>query len=411
MFIQRLKSFLGNVAPNLAPQKPDTLNLDFKSNESITIGIEVELQIIDKRSLSLCDRADELIERLKPHSDQYVPELFKSIIEINSSPHPTVHELGPEMERLLNTAQIEANAMGCALMGSGCHPIARYEELVTRTSERYEQLLDRNQWLMRRWMVSGMHIHLAMPSANECIRFMMFFEHYIPHLLALSASSPYWQSSDTGLESCRSIISEALPTASLIYTIDSWAGLVELVNSLKISKTITHLKDLHWDIRPSPGYGTLELRVFDMPTNLKDILAIAAFVHTLALWFSQQGDWLTSMPKPTMWMARENKWRAMRYGLDAEIIQNFEGQTICIKEDLQKLLTRIDEVVRAKNYSAHIDHLKTMIESGNSSLRQRCVFENTGSLEEVVRHNINEYQQGAPLYPSTSQAKNVISSA
>jgi carboxylate-amine ligase len=407
MAIQKLKSFLGNLILKPVPLKTNTINLDFKSNESITLGVEVELQIVDKNTLALSDKSDELIERLKVHSKQYVPEMFKSIIEINSSPHSTVHELAPELERLLTTAQMEASGLGCVLMGSGCHPFARYEELVTRSSERYDQLMDRNQWLMRRWMVSGMHIHLAMPSASECIRFMMFFEHYLPHLLALTASSPYWQGSDTGLESCRSIISEALPTASLIYTIDSWADMVELVNRLKVSKTITHLKDLHWDIRPSPGYGTLEIRVFDMPTNLKDILAIAAFVHTLALWFSQQGDWLTNMSKPPMWMARENKWRAMRYGLEAEIIQNLEGGTICIKEDLLKLLARMDEMVRAKNYGEHIDHLKSIIENGNSSDRQRRVFEHTGSLEDVVRHNIDEYQRGAPVYPETSSKKSV----
>jgi carboxylate-amine ligase len=384
----------------------DTLNLDFKENEHLTIGVEVELQIIDKKTFALADRSDELIEKLKDKK-QFVPELFKSIIEINSSVHKNLHELSPEMRELIGLVEKEADALGCAVMGSGCHPTMHYEDLGTREAEgkRYAQLVERNQWLMRRWMVSGMHIHMAMKSAEECMRFMLYFEHYIPHFIVLSASSPYWHGSDTGLRSCRSIISESIPTAALMYTVNSWPELQELVRNLTKSKAITSLKDLHWDIRPSPAYGTLELRVCDMPTNLQDVVAISAFAHTLALWFSNNGEWLTHMPKPQMWMARENKWRALRYGAEAEIVITPDGTTVPIKQDFEKIFERIAETAKAHGYIPYLEHLKTILAQGSSSDRQRAVFANTGSLQSVIAHNLKEFQEGLPVYPVAEEPK------
>lgn len=404
MFEAIKKKFQGLKLSRRAPT--DTLKLDFKENDSITVGVEVELQIIDKINYALADRADELIARLKDKK-QFVPELFKAIMEINSSVHKNVSDLVPELHNLMTMASKEAAEIGCVVVGGGCHPVMRYQDLETRESEgkRYAMLLERNQWLMRRWMVSGMHIHLAMKSAEECIRYMHFFEHYIPHFVVLSASSPYWHAQDTGLQSCRSIISESIPTAALMYTINSWPEMQELVKNLTKSKAITSLKDLHWDIRPSPAYGTLELRMSDMPTNLQDIAAIAAFAHSLALWFSNNADWLTHMPKPQMWMARENKWRALRYGADAEIIINHDGTTGPIRQEFEKIFERIGDTARLNGYSTHIEHLRQILAGGSSSDRQRRVFTNTGSLQSVISHNLLEFQEGRPIYPPAEEPK------
>lgn len=388
--------------------KSDTLDLEFKKNETMMIGAEVELQIIDNNSLELTDLSDDLIKRLQPQSKQFVPEWFKSLIEINSTPHKSANDLSKEFESLIKLALQEATAMNCHLMGSGCHPSTHYGDLEMRDHARYGLMLERNQWLARRWMVSGLHIHIGMPSATSCIRYMHFFEHFIPHFVALSASSPYWQRTDTGLDSCRSIVSESLSTAALMYTINSWPEMKELVKKLVRSKTITSLKDLHWDIRPSPVFGTLELRVCDMPTNIADIGAIVAFAHTLALWFSNNADWLSHMPKPPMWLARENKWRALRYGMDAEIITSDSGKTESLREDFSKIMDRIESTALAHNYGHHMEHLKTIIKNGNSSSRQKAVFANTGSFKDVIRHNIQELKQGTPVFPvATPQEQNV----
>lgn len=404
--ILKFPNFLKRLLSETEKSSAKKIDMSFKENDSITIGAEIELHILDKETLAPVDRADELIERLKVHSKQYVPELFKSFIEINSSPHASVYTLEEELRILIGLAREEADAMGLTLMGAGCHPFMHYMEVTARDYSRYGELLDRHKWLIRRWAVSGMHIHLGMKSALDCLRFMHFFEHFIPHLVALSASSPFWQSSDTGMHSYRSTISEALSTSSLMYTAKSWSEIVELVDRLERSKTIGSLKDLHWDIRPSPGYGTLEIRVFDMPTNLQDMIAICAFVHTMALWFSKHGDWLVSMPKPPMWMARENKWRATRDGLDAEIIKDYEGNTICIREDIFSQLNRINQTVRAKDYSLYIDNLKSIVENGSSAARQRIVFASSGSLKSVVAHNINELEAGSPIQPEISAEEN-----
>ncbi len=150
-------------------------------------------------------------------------------------------------------------------------------------------------------------------------------------------------------------------------------------------------KDLWWDLRPSPRYGTLEIRVFDQLSNLGEALAIVAFVHALGMWFDQNQSWLEEMPRPSTWRLRENKWRAMRYGLDAELVANNLGDTFPIGDDIKKWLDRIEPQYAQMNYRPYRDTLLSMLKHGNSAKRQQIVWEATGSLEEVARLNCREF--------------------
>jgi carboxylate-amine ligase len=403
MIIDYFKTALKKLKPvPLHPSEMAAINFDFTPNEKITIGIEIELQVIDRQTLDLTNKADDVLARVAEHSKQFVPELLKSQIEINSHVHTNANDLEQEIRDLLKLASEQAQAIDCEVTGGGCHPFGNYHAIDVRTDNRYKTLLERNQWTSRRWIANGMHIHLGMKSEHEFIRFMLFFENYIPHLIALSASSPFWQGSDTGLDSGRSVLGDSMPTAPLMYTVNSWAKFKNLAKTLKQVKGIRSLSDLHWDIRPNTGYGTLEIRVFDMPTNVSDVIALAALTHTMALWFSTQGEWLDQMPKTPLWMARENKWRALRYGMESEVIKDENGLVRPMRADILQLLDRIQETAVAHGYERHLENIRKIVKHGNSSMRQRAVYEATGSFKDVARHTIQEFKAGHPIYPDAA---------
>ncbi|HCR85833.1 MAG TPA: carboxylate--amine ligase, partial [Alphaproteobacteria bacterium] len=284
------------------------------------------------------------------------------------------------------------------LSTTACHPFFSYKETVTYPSERYDELIDRNQWLSRRTNVYGLHVHIGMKNGEECINFINFFLRFIPHLLALSASSPFWQGDDTGLASCRPTTYEALPTAGLPYRFNSWNEFENLYRTLKACGSIKIMNDLWWDIRPSPKYGTLEIRSCDGVATLSETLGIVSFIHLLAHWFNDNSDWLHSVSQPAPWILRENKWRAMRHGLNAEIVTTSSGETKSIKTDILDWLNKLEPYSKKLHYNGYVDQLREVIEKGNSADRQRKVYEKTSSLKEVVKSNIAEFENLKPIF-------------
>jgi carboxylate-amine ligase len=328
-----------------------------------------------------------------------VPEFFQSTIEIVSGICQTVHEVQGDLRPSVYKAYLKANQLNLKLGSTGTHPLADYRERLVTPSKRYHDLIDRNQWLIRRMAVYGMHIHLGMPSGNACIRYNYFFMHFLPHILALSGSSPFWQGMYTGLSSCRPTTYEALPTAGMPYLVKNWLEFQKLYSFLLKSKAINSIKDLWWDLRPSPQHGTLELRFCDEPATLKEALAIVAFVHALACWFREhEEEWNHAHTPMKHWILRENKWRAIRYGLHAQIVVARNGKTKLLYKDIQEWIKTIEPYVKALKYSQYLDVVKEIVEKGNSSDRQYKIFESTHDPKEVIRHNVKEFESGEPFW-------------
>lgn len=370
--------------------------IDFKSQGLLTLGVEIELQLIDKLNYNLAPLAEKLLATCS-NLKKVKPEFYLSTIEVNTDKCSSVQEIERDLRQTLDNFKSIGDQLGIAFSSTGSHPFAKYSDCIISPTERYQELIDRNQWLTRRMTVYGLHVHLGMASGDECIRFNNFFMHFLPHLLALSASSPYWQSIDTGLSSCRPTTYEALPTAGQPYHVNNWKDFVNLYESLKRCGSITTLKDLWWDLRPSPGYGTLEIRVCDGCATLQETLAITAFIHTLAHWFADNGSWLKAVNYPPHWVSRENKWRVMRYGLNAELVTNTEGKTKLLREDILEWLDKLKIYAEKLQYTTYLDNLKKMLQHGNSSERQRTCFAQTQNLEEVVKHNIKEFYCMTPV--------------
>lgn len=248
--------------------------------------------------------------------------------------------------------------------------------------------------------VYGLHVHIGMASGDDCIRFNNFFMNFVPHLLALSASSPFWHGMDTGLSSCRPTTYEALPTAGQPYHVKTWKEFERLYESLKRCDSIQGMKDLWWDIRPSPHYGTLEIRVCDGCATLAETLAIVAFIHCLAKWFQENGEWLEEVQYPLYWISRENKWRVIRHGLEAKLVMNAEGKTKLLRDDLNEWIKKLTPYIQQMGYQEYISTLEKIMQYGTSSQRQLKIYQETQDFQKITHLNIQEFEA---MYPSWTE--------
>lgn len=369
----------------------------FKSNGVLTLGVEIELQLIDPTNYNLCTRADEILGHTL-HLEKIKPEFYLSSLEINTNKCNTVQEIEKDLYKSLLDLHSATHNLNVLFATTGSHPFSKYSDWVISPTPRYQELIDRNQWLTRRMSVYGLHVHIGMSSGEDCIRFNNFFMYFLPHLLALSSSSPFWQGIDTGLASCRPTTYESLPTAGQPYPVRNWQEFELLCKTLKACGSIKSLKDLWWDLRPSPDFGTLEIRVCDGTANLSETLALVALIHTLAHWFADNGSWIESVAYPPFWLSRENKWRAIRYGLDAELVVNAEGKTKLIREDICDWLKKLKPYLNQLGYESYFAALKTIMNFGTSSERQRKVFQKHQCLKDIVKHNVSEFYLQTPLY-------------
>jgi glutamate---cysteine ligase / carboxylate-amine ligase len=387
-----------NITKNtpLPVSAPDE-EIQFNSNGVLTLGVEIELQLIDSENYNLCSKATEVLDATA-HLKKIKPEFYLSTIEVNTDICNTAQEVEDDLYLSLNLLQQATKDLGVLFSTTGSHPFSKYSDWVVSPTTRYQELIDRNQWLTRRMSVYGLHVHLGMLNGEECIRFNNFFMNFLPHLLALSSSSPFWQGIDTGLASCRPTTYEALPTAGQPYPVRTWQDFEHLYKTLKTCGSIKSLKDLWWDLRPSPNFGTLEIRVCDGAATLSETLALVAFIHTLAHWFADNGSWLESVAYPPTWLSRENKWRAIRHGLEAELVVNTEGKTKLMREDLHEWMEKLQPYIKRLGYQTYFSTLKMIMNSGTSTERQRKVFDQDQCLTDIVKHNVSEFLLQVPLY-------------
>lgn len=361
------------------------------SQRALSLGVELELQVLDGESLQLTPRAYELIDAVG--DDNLKKEFFQSTLEVVTDVCESVRHAHRDLRESLLKVRSAASALDLALSSTGTHPEADYRERIITPSPRYYELADRNQWLIRRMAVYGMHIHIGVKTEDEAIRLGNFLLHFVPHVLALSASSPFWQRMDTGLAAARPTLYESMPTCGMPYLVKDWKQFQRLFASLKRSGSIQSMKDLWWDVRPSPAIGTVELRVCDEPATLREAMAITAFVHLLAGWYlDHEDEWQAQHKTIQRWMLRENKWRVIRFGLNAEIIVKRNRTPVPIAADIHYWLEKIAPYEHRMQYGDYVQALRNILDNGNSSMRQHRVFSEHDNLHEVTRFNVSEFE-------------------
>lgn len=373
--------------------------LPFHKNEKIhTLGVEMEVQLLDHKSLRLTPEAPSILKMIE--HKKLTKEMFRSTLELITEVCNDVHDVHRDLGYTLKEVKVACNMKKILLAGTGTHPVADYNNRILSDNSRYHELLDRNQWLIKRMAVYGLHVHIGMKDGDACILYNNFFLHFIPHLIALSASSPYWRGQDTGLSASRPTTYEAHPTSGIPVLVFNWEEFNELYSQLINTGSIRSMKDIWWDIRPSPGYGTLEIRICDGPATLLELESIVALIHMLAHWYEDHMEEFASRNnlKPLDWILRENKWRALRYGLDAEIIRHENLERIRVSDSITYWLNKLAPYTKKLGYEKYVQCLFDLLEKGNSSARQRKVMAATGDLFAVIRHNIDEFEKEEPIW-------------
>jgi carboxylate-amine ligase len=369
--------------------------LEFKPSTPLTLGIECEFGILGGDGVTPEPIALDIVKRAKHPGVQH--ELYQHMIEITSGVCTAVQEAEIDLNDRLQRIKPHLKAQGAKLAGAGSLPLMSQADAVPTETARYKMLRETRQDIYRRFTTLGMHIHLGMKDTNSCIRYHNFFMRFIPHLLALSASSPFEEGRDTGFASIRPTVTESMPVGGQPYGFQSWQEYQDLCRAMAKSGSITDLKDLWWDLRPCPRYGTLEIRICDQPATNAEAAAIAAFVHCLGHWFAEHQGWLDEVARPSAWRMRENKWRAMRYGLDAELVIDNDGATRPVKEDIKLWMERLAPLYEKFGYNSYRDMLLDIMDKGNSAERQRRAHAK-GGFPAIYAHLAAEMEWGSPRW-------------
>ena len=376
------------------------MQIPFNSSPTSSLGVEWELQLVDRETRQLTSGASEILTELSPGGEHPTAkkELLQSTIEVITGVCTTVPEAMADLQRTLDQLVPLAAARGLGLMCSGTHPVTDWQTQQISDDPRYRKLIDDMQWLARRMQIFGVHVHVGVRSADKAIAMVNALSAYIPHFLALSASSPYWVGKDTGLASCRSKVFECLPTAGLPHQLDGWAGFESYMETLIKTQTISSIKEVWWDIRPHPTYGTVELRIADGLPTIAEVSMVAALSQCLVDTFDREIDKGYTLPKPKRWIVQENKWRAARYGLEASIIVG-EDSVQPVREALRELVQDMRPTAQRLGCADALDVVEQVLEGGASYSRQRAVAAASGGdLSAVVDSLLAEFEAGAPVW-------------
>jgi glutamate---cysteine ligase / carboxylate-amine ligase len=377
------------------------VQIPFHSSERASLGVEWELQLIDPQTRELTAGATELLEEITPagldEHPQAKHELLQSTVEIITGICSTVAEAKADLAGTLAEVVAAAERRGLGVMCAGSHPFTRWDTQQISPKERYAQLVERMQWLARRLQIFGVHVHVGVRSPEKIIPIVNALTQYLPHLLALSASSPFWAGCDTGLASARTKVFEGMPTGGLPHQLADWAEFEEYMDTLIRAGAIESVREVWWDVRPHPDFGTVELRICDGLPTLDEIGAVAALAQCLVEKLDQEIDRGYTLPTPAEWVVRENKWRAVRYGLDAEIVVDDQGTVRPVREAITDLVDELAPIARRLDCEAELADVRRVLAVGGSYQRQRAVAAaHGGDLAPVVDSLLAEMRDGLP---------------
>lgn len=361
-----------------------------------TIGLEEEFQIIDPETLELRSHVIQLLSAaaLRGLGDQMKQEMHQSIVETGTNICDDVAHLRREVQRTRRDLISAAESVGLQVAASGTHPFSSWIDQVISPGERYQNIVEEMGQLARSLLIFGMHIHIGMPDKQTTIDLMNMVRYFLPHLLALSTSSPFWMGRNTGLKSFRTTVFRRFPRTGIPEMFESWSAYEHFVNQLVRLNCIDNGKKIWWDVRPHPAYGTLEFRMFDVTTKVDDAIAIAALTQAIVVklhrLYTQNISWRLYRRA----LIEENKWRAARYGVEGKLIDFGKEMEVPMSELMPELMELVDDVLDDLGSRQEVNHIHTILREGTSAERQLRVHQHTGDLKDVVRHLVGETRMG-----------------
>jgi len=378
------------------------MEIRFNPSPCSSLGIEVEMGLVDRSTRDLVSVADVVLERVgRGHPGGEHPkakqELFQCTIEMITGVCQTVAEARADLTGTLAELTTVTNELGVALMCSGTHPFARWQDQDISPSARYQDLVERIQWPARRLAIHGVHFHVGLDSGEKAIAVTNSLAYHLPVFLALAASSPYWHGLDTGLASCRTKVFEGLPTAGPPPPLESWADFESFMETLITARAISSIREVWWDVRPHPDFGTVELRMADGMASLDEVAAVAALAQSLVEDLSARLDRGEALPSARDWVVRENKWLAARSGLEADMIVDDRGTLRPMRDVVTELVQTLAPTADRLGCARELDDVHHILDVGPGYLRQRRIVAAGGTLVDVVDRLIDEMAAGKPL--------------
>jgi carboxylate-amine ligase len=370
---------------------------------SLTIGIEEEYQTIDPETRDLRSHIQaEIIERGRTIlAERVKPEMHQSVIEMGTGICQTIQQAREEVSSIRRSIIGLARESGFRIAGGGTHPFAEWARQEIYPDPRYQTIVEDLKMVARANLIFGLHVHIGVEDHETAIHLMNGARYFLPHLLALSANSPFWQGMETGLKSYRCKVFDKFPRTNIPDLYQSWSEFENYVNLLIKTRCIDNAKKIWWDIRPHPHFPTLEFRVCDMPMRLDETIAIAALCQAIIAKLYKLHEQNQSFRQYSRSLIMENKWRAARYGLDGKLIDFGKQVEIDERALCHEILEYVDDVVDELGSRNEINYIRHIVANGTGADRQLHVFRETGDLRAVVDYMIEETEAG--LFESGGQ--------
>ncbi|ALU40634.1 carboxylate--amine ligase [Kocuria flava] len=381
------------------------MEISFARSDQSTLGVEWEVALVDAADGDLVPRGRETYEAVLEARPEWARdgdhphltgEFLLNTIEMVTGVCRDVAGTTEQLALMMDEIRAVADPRGLEIFAAGTHPFARWQDQQVTDKQRYHKLVDRTQYWGRQMVIFGVHVHVGLDSRAKALPVLDGMLAHYPHLLALSANSPFWDGQDTGYASQRSMIFQQLSTAGLPYPFDTWDEYERCIEDMITTGIIEEISECRWDVRPVPRLGTNEVRFCDGLSTLWEVGALTALTQCLAHSLAADAEAGRTRPRLQPWHVRENKWRAARYGLDAQVITDAENTERDLREDLERLLDRLEPVAAHLGCARELADVERIYRDGAGYQRQREVARaHDGDLRAVALDIVRRTRENA----------------
>jgi len=372
----------------------------FQKSAALSLGVELEMQLVNTHDYDLAPYAEDMLRLMSKIAlpGAVVPEMTSSMIEVSTGVCHTASEVLGELTQMRDALVKSADKLNIAIVGGGTHPFQQWHERRIYDKPRFRELSALYGYLSKQFTVFGQHVHIGCPDADSALLMLHRMSRYIPHFIALSASSPYVQGQDTAFDSARLNSVFAFPLSGRAPFALTWDDFTVYFNKMARTGVVKSMKDFYWDIRPKPEFGTIEIRVFDTPLTIERATALAGYVQSLGAWFMGEQPFMPSEDDYLVYTY--NRFQACRFGLDAVYVDPATGGHMPLREHILLTMDRLAPHAQAVGASASIDLLRHSVERGHNDarwLRERQAEERL--LAEVIRQAAERFRGGVGHAP------------
>jgi carboxylate-amine ligase len=367
--------------------------------EQYTLGIEEEFQIVDPNTRELRSHVSEILEEGRMVLGEKIkPEMIQSMIEVGTGICHNIQEARTDITNLRAIVSSLARKKGLEVIAASTHPISKWSDQQIYDDPHYALLIEELQMVARSLLIFGLHVHVGVADRERQIHIMNAARYFLPHVLALTTSSPFWLGINTGLKSYRSEVFKKFPRTDIPDHFDSYASFERYIDLLLKTNSISNPKKIWWDVRPHPHFPTLEFRVCDIPTRVDDTIAIAALFQAIVAKLNKLIDKNLGFRLYRRMLIQENKWRAVRWGLEGKMIDFGKQKEVPVRDLILELLDFVDDVLDDLGSRKEVEHVHTILERGTSADEQLQVFHETNDLKAVVDRLIARTMENVPTH-------------